>query len=268
MEQRDRKAAHGATGVALIGGEGDEPLVMLHGFPFDPRMWDPQLHPLGKDARILAPHLLGLGQSRVPEGVVLSIDDYAEDVVAWMDTVGISRATIAGLSMGGYVALAMWKRAPERIKALALLDTKAEADSEEARRGRIATSRTLSEKGMAGVVDGMLPKVLSATTRRTKPEVVERVRAMILESDAVGAMAAVEALRTRPDRSALLATIDVPVVVVVGEEDELTPPSVARELANGIAGAKLIVITGAGHVTSLETPDRVTAVLRSLLLQH
>jgi len=266
MERLEARRPDGTLSTALAGGEGGEPLVLLHGFPFAPAMWEPQLRDLRREARLLAPALLGLGTGRLARGAAPGMDDYADDVLAWMDETGIHRAVVAGLSMGGYVAFALRRRAPERIAALALIDTKPEADGEETRRGRVATREAIAKGGMAAVAGGMLGNVLGATTHRTRPDVVERVRRMILDTDPAGAMAAVDALRERPDSVATLATIDVPVTVVVGEEDTLTPPDVARAMAGRIAGARLVVVPGAGHVTSLEAPEAVTRVLRELLL--
>jgi pimeloyl-ACP methyl ester carboxylesterase len=229
-------------------------------------MWEPQIRALRRDARIVAPDLPGLGASALPPGSTPTMDDYAAAALAWLDETGVSRAVVAGLSMGGYVALAMWRRAKERIAALALLDTKAEGDTEEAKRGRVETRRAIEAGGMAAVAEGMIGKVLGGTTRRTRPDVVERVRRMILATDAAGAVAAVDALRERPDRTADLAGIDVPTIVLVGEEDELTPPAVARSMAAKIPGAKLVVVPEAGHVSTLEAPERVTTALRGLLL--
>lgn len=265
MDRDIRREPDGTVRAAHRSGEGRQPLVLLHGFPFDPSMWQPQLRALRRDARLLAPDLLGLGSSRLAAGAAPTMDDYAADVLAWMDDAGISRTVVAGLSMGGYVAFAMWRLARERIAGLVLLDTKPEADGEEARRGRVATREAIASGGMDAVCEGMLEKVLGETTRRTRPEVVAHVRRMIRESDPAGAMAAVDALRERPDRTALLGTIDVPCVVVVGEEDVLTPPDVARAMAERIRKARLVVVPRAGHVTSLEAPEKVTAMLREVI---
>lgn len=265
METLRRRIASGT--VAAWEGSGQQPLVLLHGFPFDHSMWEPQIRALRRDAKILAPDFPGLGRSELPPHGAPSMDDYARDVFAWMDEVGITRAAVAGLSMGGYVAFAMWRRARERISALALLDTKAEADSDEAKRARIETRRVIQERGLSAVVDGMLEKVLGKTTRRTRPEVVERVKKMVLGTSPAGAMAAVDALRERPDSVADLPGIDVPTVVVVGEEDELTPPVFSRGMAERIPGATLVIVPESGHVSSLEAPEQVSAVLRELLLR-
>jgi pimeloyl-ACP methyl ester carboxylesterase len=267
MNRLRSRTTKGVTVFAALEGDGKEPLVLLHGFPFDHTMWEPQIRALRRDAKILAPDLLGLGRSELP-APLLSMDDYADDVVAWMDEVGMSRATIAGLSMGGYVAFALWRRARERVAGLALFDTKAEADTDEAKRARLETRKAIGSRGMSEVVEGMLEKLLGKTTRRSRLDVVEKVRRMILATSPEGAMAAVDALRERPDSVPDLAGIDVPAVVLVGEDDELTPPSFARAMAERIPNARLVTVAGAGHVSSLEAPDKVTAVLRELLLSR
>ena len=265
MQRERRTRADGTERSAVLEGDGRQPVVLLHGYPFDPGIFEPQMRALRRDARFVAPDLLGLGASRLGPSAAPRMDDYAADVLAWMDDAGVSRAPIVGLSMGGYVAFALWRKARERVAALVLLDTKAEADGEEAKRGRIETRDAIARGGMAAVCDGMLEKVLGQTTRGTRPDLVARIRRMILDTDPAGAMAASEALRERPDSGKDLATIDVPTVVVVGEEDVLTPPEFARSMAQRIAGARLVEVPRSGHVSSLEAPDAITDVLRDVL---
>jgi pimeloyl-ACP methyl ester carboxylesterase len=182
-----------------------------------------------------------------------------------MDAQGIERAAIAGLSMGGYLAFELWRLARARITGLALFDTKAEGDTEEAKAGRIKTKEAIERGGMEAVAPGMLEKALGKTTRATRPAVVDQVRRMILGTKPHGAIAAVDALRTRPSSVGDLAGIDVPVIIVVGDEDELTPPSFSQEMAARISNAKLRIVKGAGHVSSLEAPEEATRALRDLL---
>ncbi len=251
--------------AAEISGSGGRNLVLLHGFPFDHTMWRPQIRDLENEARIVAPDLRGMGRSAIAPGGGASMRTHAEDVIAWMDAQKIERATIAGLSMGGYLAFELWRFARGRIAGLALLDTKAEPDSDEAKAGRVATKGAIAKGGMAAVADGMLAKVLGKTTRGTRPAVVDHVRRMILGTKPEGAMAAVDALRTRASSVEDLGRIDVPVIVVVGEEDELTPPSFSQEMAARMPSAELRIVKGSGHVTSLEAPEEATRALRDLL---
>jgi len=227
-------------------------------------MWSPQLQALPGQATLLAPDLPGLGASASPPpGTPMSA--YADEVVAWMDEAGFVRPVVAGLSMGGYVAFELWRRHRERVGALVLLDTKPAADPPDAQAARTAAAEAIGSAGMAAVVDGMIAKALGATTRARRPEVVDRLRRMILATDPDGAVAALHAMRDRADSTADLAGIDVPTAVVVGEEDELTPVAVARDLADRIPGASFRAIAGAGHVTALETPDEVSRALAAFL---
>jgi pimeloyl-ACP methyl ester carboxylesterase len=228
-------------------------------------MWQLEIRDLSDEVRVVAPDLRGMGRSGIDPGDGASMRTHAEDVIAWMDALGIERAAVAGLSMGGYIAFELWRRARERIAGLALFDTKADADSEEGKAGRIATKTAIAHGGMEAVAEGMLSRVLGPTTRATKPAVVDHVRRMILGTKPEGAIAAAEALRTRPSSARNLGEIDVPVIVVVGEDDELTPPAVSQEMAARISGAELRIVPGAGHVSSLEAPAEVTRALRDLV---
>ncbi len=254
---------------AAVTGAGPRALVLLHGYPFDHSMWRPQLRDLGPRARILAPDLRGLGRSGLSVGDAdeggASMRTHAKDVLAWMDSARIERAAVAGLSMGGYLAFELWRLAPSRIAALGLIDTKAEPDSEEGRRKRDAAKATIAKGGMAAVVDGMLEGVLGKTTRATRPGVVEHVRRMILATKPEGARAALEALKTRPSSVGDCRGITVPVILVVGDEDELTPVADSEAMAAQIPRADLRIAKGSGHVSSLETPEVVTRALRDLL---
>lgn len=264
MNRLFREGNPGLELAASVTGSGPGVLVLLHGYPFDRTMWRPQIRDLEARARIFAPDLRGLGKSG-GEGDAGSMRIHAEDVLAWMDGAGIEKAAVAGLSMGGYVAFELWRRAPSRITGLALIDTKAEADSPAAAQARVQSSETIRTGGMEAVVDGMLERVLGATTRATRPAVVEHVRRMILATKPEGARAALDALRTRPSSVANLGGISVPVVIVVGDEDELTPVAASQEMAAAIPRSELRVLKGAGHVTSLESPEEVTQALEDLL---
>jgi pimeloyl-ACP methyl ester carboxylesterase len=255
----------GATLRAVLGGDAPRDLVLLPGFPFDAAQWEPQLRGLADVARVLVPETRGLGGSDLGPSRTASMSDYAADVAAWMDQVGMKRATLGGLSMGGYIVFEMWRRHRDRVDALVLADTKAEEDPPEGKWARVAMGDAIRAEGMHGVTEGMLEKVLGATTRRLRPAVVERVRDMIQATKPAGAIAALDAMRERPDSVADLATIDVPTLVLVGAEDSLTPPIGARRLARAIEGAGFVEIEDAGHVSALEAPDAVTRALRRFL---
>ena len=262
---RLRPSKQGPELHALISGTGDRALVLLHGYPFDHSMWRPQLRDLAEEARIIAPDLRGLGKSEWNDADSASMRTHAEDTIAWMDAQGIQRAVVAGLSMGGYIAFEVWRRAPQRVAGLVLLDTKAEPDSPEAREARDKQKEEIARGGMAAICDGTIQRVLGKTTREIGGSVVEHVRRMILTTKPEGARGALDALRDRPSSVPDLPGISVPTIVVVGEEDELTPVSVAQKMAAGIPGAELRVIPRVGHVSSLESPSEVTRALRDAL---
>jgi 3-oxoadipate enol-lactonase len=243
-------------------GSGDA-IVFLHGFPHRRTMWASQIGALAEQARCITMDLQGFGESAPGDSV--SMDTYADDVIALLDERKVDRAVICGLSMGGYVALALWRRHPERVRGLVLMDTKAGADTPEAaekRRGMIAQAR---ERGSAAVADAMITGMVGKSTRAKCPEVVDAVHRMLESAPVPGIIGALEAMINRPDSTPTLATIDVPTLIIVGAEDTLTPPKEAEAMHEAIAGSRLEVIAGAGHVANLERPAAVNHVLSEFL---
>jgi pimeloyl-ACP methyl ester carboxylesterase len=241
-------------------GKG-EPLVLLHAFPLDRRMWLAQKDELAESARIIAPDLRGLGRS-AELAPARSLDDHADDVAALLDKLRIERATIAGLSMGGYVALAFARRHAHRIARLALADTRSLPDSTEGRAARDQNIALVRTEGVAALVERMLPKLLSATA---SPDVVTRVRSLGNSQKPEGITAALAAMRDRPDSTAVLSTLSVPSTVIVGEVDAISLPDEARAMAALLPRAEVEVIPGVGHLSNLEAPDAFTTALRRLL---
>jgi pimeloyl-ACP methyl ester carboxylesterase len=240
-------------------------LVLLHAFPLNADMWRPQLSAPPKGWRVLAPDLAGFGGSDDHERENVGLDDYAGDVLAWLDRLDVGPIVLGGLSMGGYVALAIARRAPERLVALILADTKAPADSEEARAGRDRMREILSDRGPDGVAEAMLPKLLGATSQKARPELASDVRSMILSNAPAGIRRGIQRLRDRPDATPVLPGISVPTLVLVGDEDLVTTVDDAATLQKGIPGATLAVIPGASHLSSLEAPAAFTAALEGFL---
>ena len=239
-------------------------VVLVHGFPQSRRYWHPQLAALPAGVRALAPDLRGFGDSepRAP----LSLDRHADDLVALLDHVGVARAVVCGLSMGGYVALALWRRHPARVRALVLADTRAGADDAAGRARRDALVALARREGSAAVADTQLAGSLGRTTREREPARVAAFRALLSAAPVEGIVGALLAMRDRPDATATLPTIAVPTLVLVGAEDVLTPVDEARRLAAGIVGARLAVIDGAGHASSWERPAAFTAELAAFVL--
>ena len=239
------------------------PVVFVHGFPHHRGLWAPQLDALARRTRCVALDLPGFGES-TPRADA-SVDAFADDVVALLDHLGIERAVVAGLSMGGYVALALWRRHPARCHALVLADTKAAADDDAARAKRREMIAMARRGGSAAVAEAMLPGMVGKSTRERSPELVAHVDAMLRAASVEGIVGALEAMMTRPDATPTLPRIDVPTLVVVGEEDILTPPAVARVLADAVPGARLETIGSAGHVSNLERPAAFNYVLGEFL---
>ena len=245
--------------------EGRGPaVVLLHGFPFDRSMWRGQVERLSGGFRVIAPDLRGHGETTLTDGVS-TMEELAEDVVALLDELNVPRAVLCGLSMGGYVALALYRAHPERVRALVLADTRTQADTEDARRAREENARRALSEGMQPIADAMLPKLLSTRTRESAPEVVARVREMMLGVKPEGAAAALRGMAVRRDQTDLLPTVDVPALVIVGSEDAITPPSDAEAMHALIEGSRLAVVEGAGHVSNVERPEEFDRALAEFL---
>ncbi len=237
------------------------PLVFLHAFPLNATMWDDTVRRF-PDRTVLRPDLPGFGSA--PPGPS-TLDAFAEEVIAEMDREGIVDAVLVGLSMGGYVSFRILERWPDRVRALVLADTKAGADSAEAAQKRTDQAARARKEGTGWLADAMVPALLGDTTLAEKPDVVARVRAIIERADAEGVASALEAMRARPDSTALLAGISVPVLAIVGAEDSVTPEADAREIAEGVPDGQLVVIPGAGHLSNLEAPDHFGDAVKAFL---
>jgi pimeloyl-ACP methyl ester carboxylesterase len=250
----------------LEGGQPDgRAVVWLHAFPLTARMYTDQLAAAPPGWRVLAPDLAGLGASDDHEQDAADLHDYARDVVALLDALGIDRAVVGGVSLGGYVTLAVARLAPQRLLGVILADTKAPADSVDAREGRARMLEIVRDTGPTGVAGEMLGKLLGESTRRERPSIVEQVRAMIQSNRADGIRRAVLRLRDRPDATPGLATLSAPALVLVGAEDAITPLADAEQLAAAIPRASLEVVPAAGHLANLENPGPFNAAVAAFL---
>jgi pimeloyl-ACP methyl ester carboxylesterase len=244
------------------GGAG-LPVLFVHGFPHDRSLWTPQMQGLTVQARCYAVDLRGFGETTALPPY--SMDQYADDLAGLMDVLHIERAVIAGLSMGGYIALAMWRRHPTRVRGFVLSNTRAGADSDEGREKRKNLMKVTREQGSSAVADAMITGMLGKTTRAKRPETVNAVHRMISSAPVEGVIGALQAMMDRPDSTPTLATIEVPTLVVTGDEDALIPIEDVRSMHAGIRGSSLEVIAGAGHLSNLERPAAFNHVVSEFL---
>jgi pimeloyl-ACP methyl ester carboxylesterase len=236
------------------------PLVLLHPFPFDAEFWTPLGAVLPADRPVRTPEFPGFGGAPLEDGV--TIDGVADRLAGEIAREPGGRAVVCGLSLGGYIALSLAARHPGRVAALVLADTRAEADDPAARNGRDAAIARVRSGDVSGFLDSLLPRLLAP---HAPPDVVARARRIALRQPPEGVVAALAALRSRPDRRPDLPRIAVPTLVIWGREDRVTPEEAARALAAGIPGARLEVIPDAGHLTALERPEEFAAILAEFL---
>lgn len=255
------------TDPRSAGSDHVNPLVLLHAFPLSASMWEAQFDAF-PGWHVIAPDTRGF---RGPDGPPVgapgepSMDELATDVEHVLDSLGISQAVIGGCSMGGYLTFALFRHAPERFRGLVLANTKAAADSDEAKEGR-RTMRALVERGGAPAVAGdMLPKLLGATTSREQPDVVRLVRSLIEANGTEAIVGAIFAMMTRPDSRPLLAHVVCPTLILAGEEDTLMPAAAAEEMHAGIRGSQLMILPRCGHLAPLEQPQAFNQALSRFL---
>jgi pimeloyl-ACP methyl ester carboxylesterase len=239
-------------------------VVFLHAFPLNRMMWTPQLDVLRGNYEVVAPDMRGHGASEVTDGVI-TMERMADDIHGLVTDLKIAPVVIVGLSMGGYVALAYARKYAEDLAGLVLADTRATADTEEGRAARYAMIEDVAVTGPAGVAEKLLPKLLSAKTIEEEPTLVVEVRRMIETTSAAGIAGALAGMAERPDSTDVLASIGVPTLVIVGEEDAITPPSDAEAMAGAIDGARLERIEGAGHLSNLERHSEFNALVKAFL---
>jgi pimeloyl-ACP methyl ester carboxylesterase len=253
-------------------GEGPA-VILLHAFPMDSALWAAQRRPLAQAGyRVITPDLPGFGGSAVSADEP-SLDVMADEVAGLMDHLGLESAIVGGLSMGGYVSMAMLRRHANRLSAIVLADTKAIADTPEAAANRRAMAAAVEAAGSTvAVAEAMLPNLLGATTRASRPEVVSAVTRWIGAQSAAGVAWAQRAMAVRPDSLADIQAFGRPVLVLYGEEDTISPSPDAQSMAAaaraGGSPTAVIEIPRAGHLTAVEDPDAVTRALLGWLGAH
>lgn len=240
------------------------PVVFIHAFPLNQAMWEDQARALADRFRVITLDLRGFGGSQAPEGPY-SMDQMASDVYELCRALGIDRAVLVGLSMGGYVSMAFARNYPESIRALVLANTRASADSDQARLRRARSAEKALNQGTAAAVADLLPLLLASSTLQSRPDIVQKVRAMA-ESVQPRVFAAVQAgLAERPDSTQLLSKVNFPVLIISSDQDALNTIQEAQALQEIIPDSRLRIIQGAGHLSNLERPDQFNAILTEFL---
>jgi 3-oxoadipate enol-lactonase len=240
------------------------PVVLVHGFPLDSRMWNNQLQPLSERHRVIAPDLRGFGQS-APSPNPFTLESLADDLHALARHLNLDKFTLAGLSMGGYIALAYVAKYQSTLRSLILVDTKSQADTPEGKQGRDKMIAQARDQGPKPIADAMLPKLLSEETIESGPQLAREVR-NIIESQRKETLAhALAAMRDRPDRTPELRNVTVPTLIIVGEMDAITPPDVMKTLKDKIKTSQMQTIPAAGHLTPMEQPAQVNQAITRLL---
>jgi len=245
----------------------DLPVLFIHGFPFDSSMWRHQVAALSGWERVV-PDLWGAGLANIPASAgPYSIADQATSLVGTLDDLQIDEVVVCGQSMGGYVAFELLRTFPTRVRAAILCSTKATADTPEAKLGRDTMAAKAEREGPGAIAAELVPRLLARVTRERQPAVVREVTTMIERQPVYGMVVTLRALRDRPDSTPLLGQIRIPILVVSGDDDQITPAEGMEEMARAIPGAQFTVIPGSGHLSPLEQPQAVNDTLNAFLAQ-
>ncbi len=248
-------------------GTGTGTLLLVHGHPFDRSMWRPQVDYLaGAGWRVIAPDLRGYGESTVVPGTT-TLDVFARDLARLLDHLGVDDVVIGGLSMGGQVVMDFARQYPARVRGIMLAATFPQAETEEGKRNRRTMAERLLRDGMDGYAHDVLPRMLSAPSIETLPDVAAHVLAMMRATDPRGAAAALRGRAERPAYADTLAALDVPALVVVGDQDAFTTREDAEHMRALLPDVELLWLEGVGHMPNLEAPDDVNRALVRLMLR-
>ncbi len=240
------------------------PLVFIHAFPLSKAMWQPQVNALKDTYRVITIDLGGHGESDIVPWND-SLDGYAQAIIRLLDHLEITQAVFVGLSMGGYTLFSIYRHYSDRVKAMVLAGTRAQADTEEGKAGRHSMAEVAFSDGASAIAEMMLPKLLAPSTMAHHPEIVEQVRQMILHTSTAGIVVDLVAMAARPDSTDLLPTITCPTLVIVGEDDQATPLAESQYIAQRIPGSTFVSIPQAGHLSNVEQPAAFNQALNSFL---
>ena len=244
-------------------GQG-APVIFLHAFPLNRTMWTPQVAGLSDRYRVITIDLRGHGESDAPMWRY-TVDQFAEDVNGLLEHLGIAQATFVGLSMGGYILFALYRKYHDIFHSLVLADTRATADTPEAKAARFSMAQIAYRRGASSIADLMLPKLLSPASCEHRADLRDHLRTIITGNQVSGIVGDLMAMEERPDSTPLLRTLSIPALVIVGDEDLASPPEEVECMANQIPGSTFVRIPQAGHLSNLENPDAFNAALLTFL---
>ncbi|HEX8286809.1 MAG TPA: alpha/beta hydrolase [Pyrinomonadaceae bacterium] len=251
--------------IAFRDYGGEFPLVLLHAFPLSRKMWNGNIEAITDSGfRLILPDLPGFGQTP-NSSAATSIEEMAVDIAELLDSLKIEKAIIGGLSMGGYVALNLYRLFPEKFAGLILCDTTSSLDTEEKRNQRFELIKKIETHGIQILIEKMLPNLIGEHTKKSNRKLVARIEEMFAETNSVSVISALRAMAERKDHTDLLDKINVPTVLIFGEEDQITNLHTARVMNEKINDSRLYTIKNAGHYSNLEQPDEFNEALKNYI---
>lgn len=241
---------------------GRLPILCVHGFPFDHSMWGEMADEMGDDFRMIAPDLRGMGKSPCSAEETVTMKALADDLATLLDALAVEKCVFCGLSMGGYVGWEFWRRHKDRLLGIVLCDSNAGCDTPEAAENRKKTANRVAAEGTGFLADEMIGRILSPETVASRPEVVAKYRRMVTENNPRGVAAVARGMALRDDFRDEIKRLTLPVLILSGEADVLSPPTAMKILAESMPDAKYVAISGAGHLAPLENPVETAAEIR------
>ncbi|QDV53866.1 3-oxoadipate enol-lactonase 2 [Gimesia fumaroli] len=249
----------------FVEGSGS-PLLLVHGFPLNHRMWQSQIEYFKNEFTVIAPDLRGFGATEITRGTV-TMKQHAEDLNMLLNELNLEeRVLFCGLSMGGYIAWEFWKHFPERLRALILCDTRATSDTEEGINNRLKMVDLVLKHGPESISSSMIPNLISEASQRNHPDIAKNMIQMIESTDREGIAASQRGMAEREDYSSEIGGIQVPTLCIVGSEDQLTPPEVMKNMSTQIPNSKYTEIPGVGHMAPMEAPAEVNQEIHQFLM--
>jgi 3-oxoadipate enol-lactonase len=241
------------------------PFILIHGYPLNHKMWEPQLEGLSDIARVITPDLRGHGQSESVSGIN-TIDDMAKDIKELLENLDIKEPVIlGGFSMGGYISFAFYRNYPELVKGMILAATRATADNIDTKVSREEAAAIALERGAEAIVEMQLPKMLAPVTQETRPEIVELARRIMLETSVQAIVGDLRGMLNRQDSTSTLKTIDCPVLILHGADDQLIPSEEVDLMKTEIRNSQFKTIPNAGHLLNLEQPQEFNQAVREFI---